>query len=221
MSKRYKRYETPDDIDLPNPKRYPRTPPFTLADAERVYLGKIVTSHFPYNGKKITTGPYVVVGVSGPCCCPEYLDSINARGWTDPNKPDFPKRTDWHVHLTCRNADTLGKPRKGNESYLNQIKLDGTGLNGRREIRFHQAAHVDLFTGIPGELGGGYRHEMTKQERIADERERYLKAMGRWKAPKKNPKKKTASGKSCSSIKKVVASKRSKSDKGGHETTTP
>ena len=57
------------------------------------------------------TGPYQITEVSGPCCCPEYLASLE--GDETPSRP--------HYHITCRD-------NRGHTCWLNGYTLDGRSV---------------------------------------------------------------------------------------------
>jgi hypothetical protein len=79
--------------------------PFTVSDARRVFLGKIVHTNYG-------TGPYMVTNVSEPCDCGEYLESLeNSEAKSEP-----------HVHLICR------APGDKQDSHLGGYRLDGTSV---------------------------------------------------------------------------------------------
>lgn len=75
------------------------------------------------------TGPYVVRQVDGPCCCSNYLDSIDGR--KKPSKP--------HFHLTCRKPDG-----RGGEFFLNGFTLDGRSVWG--SDRLSVESQLELFS---------------------------------------------------------------------------
>lgn len=115
-------------------------PPFTEEDARRAYLGKIVST-------KYGTGPYVIESVHGPCNCPSYFDSINAR-YLSVSPPELPVPSEWHVHLTCKDADRprgrIKGTRSDSDSYLNGYRLDGTSVWDDDRLIFHGAVQVEL-----------------------------------------------------------------------------
>lgn len=71
------------------------------------------------------TGPYQIVDIQGPCCCPAYLDQIDMAN---------PPPSEAHYHLTCIDASPEGKKR--GFSYLNGYRLDGTNVWGDDELIF-------------------------------------------------------------------------------------
>lgn len=67
------------------------------------------------------TGPFRVLGVSGPCDCPRYIDEINLGMAKAP-------RSEAHYHLTCECVES------GREAWLNGYRLDGTPVWGNDRL---------------------------------------------------------------------------------------
>ncbi len=115
------------------------TPPFTQADAERVYLGKLIRTSYE-------SGPYIVVAVDAACDCPDYLDEIDGPdsnpeiGYPAPDPP----ASEAHVHLVCHKPDHRKKGTKENEYYLGGYRLDGTSVWSNDRIIFLDSVQPQL-----------------------------------------------------------------------------
>lgn len=78
------------------------------------------------------TGPYVVIGINGPCECPEFVRQLNGDSTT--SEP--------HFHITCQAQE---RPEQG-LYWLNGYRLDGTSVWGPDRIDvIGEAAQKDLF----------------------------------------------------------------------------
>lgn len=83
-------------------------------------------------------GSFVIIGVTGPCTCPNYLDSISS------NLADRQRRSEEHHHIT---AEQVGEP--GRTLWFNGYRPDGTSVWGKDVLTFGELA-----TGMTGDLFG-------------------------------------------------------------------
>lgn len=75
----------------------------------KIEIGMVVVTNYG-------TGPYVILHISRPCNCPNYLDTLRPKPWPE---------SDIHYHFICKKPED--HPR-ADKYYLGGYRLDGTNV---------------------------------------------------------------------------------------------